>query len=256
MKQSVFISLFLAMGFLASCQKFYLAPYFGAQFAANVYAPKSSKPADDFHIPVPEFVPTIGMGIHYKYRNFTHKLNVQLVTLGVSFSVDTYNTVVHKMQGGHQHTTSKDHALFNYSIQKEENGYRKFLGQRLKLKGSIGVGFGTNKSQWQYDGEPRVTYGQLTNNTDYYTHDYTIKRKGFGIFFTPEIGFDLFNKKKKRFLSFDLFYYKGLKDMAAYDIKYTYGSYTDNIAVSRQQKVISRGTTFGAKIGFPIRLIK
>jgi hypothetical protein len=85
----------------------------------------------------------------------------------------------------------------------------------------------------------------------------TFSRTGMGIFSIVNAGFDIVSRKNKRVLSFSFFYDKGFSELVRFNIHYQYGFFNDP---SKQvdvpnQLLRSRGTSFGLKIGIPIKIL-
>jgi len=79
-----------------------------------------------------------------------------------------------------------------------------------------------------------------------------------GMFSILNAGFDVMSRKNKRVLSFSFFYNKGLSELIKFNIHYQYGFFNDpNRQVDVPNQILrSRGTSFGLKIGIPIKIIK
>jgi len=139
----------------------------------------------------------------------------------------------------------------------------RFLKNRtVKLLYSIGAGIGFNKS--------RRYYNERSNKDKFYTEyehfgapginflgwDADYKRRGIGIFITPELGFNYYNKRKKNIFTTTVFYDIGLKQMIESQQHYFYGNTVEtNKYTERYQKLFTKGSVFGFKIGFPVKIL-
>jgi hypothetical protein len=235
-------------------QRFYISPGIGIQFSVIDYI-SNPKPADkDFHVPRPKSSEIPGFTLGYVTPLFTHKIAIQKIALGINFLVQTYEGADHKYTGAYPHLTAFKHYLVSYSVQKEAENRKRFIGNSWsKFKYSLGAGIGTNKSKSYYkEAFFRNHFSMIGYHGDFFGYNYSVKSDGPGIFLMPEAGMVLFNKKGNRMMDFDLFYYQGLKNMATYNVHYYYGNSIDNINVQNDLKVKTNGTVFGLKVGLPI----
>lgn len=257
MRNILLISLFLAAGYNVRCQKLYLAPGIGAQFTSLSYFPAGGNPYDDMSMPKFQFVPTVGIGLNFKTKRFTHRLSAQYMAFGMGFKYRTYSTLLKANKSRFDLTTSLDHALIAYSIRKTFGDTRRLPRSEIHFHASMGVGVGTNRSQAYFDQFYFYDSFQKTTSVgDYAWWEYYPKREGLGVFLMPEVGLTFRNRKKQRdFLTLDLFYYKGLRNMVSYDLRYGHGNPNDNVAIQRQVLAKTRGTVFGLKLSVPIQIL-
>jgi hypothetical protein len=253
----ILLVVFLAIGFKAYCQKLYVSPNLGMQFGALNYYPKANEPASDFTSPRIKIDYSIGIGLYYKDQLVTHRLAYHNTNLGLNFRVSQRPPYAY-LGGLSGHSSSINHSIISYSFQREQFRRSKLVGNvSLKAKASLGAGFSPNRSGEFYDSVYSNNQRYVVYQTgDFFGYNYTVNREGVGIFLMPEIGFDLFNKKGKRFLNVEAYYYKGLSNMVTFDINYYYGNLNNNTRIDRHQIARNRGTHFGLKIGVPIRLLK
>ena len=264
MKKVLFFLLFFLLFHFVHGQKLYgiinlTAPFSGISYAKE-YNEEEFKPRN-VRINV-----GWGFDIVYKVKKLSHKFSFNEMPLEGSFKLVNKFMLRQYNQDGRLlgfrefiHGDAIDHFIFSYALQKVGEKEKRFLlKSRIQFNYSAGLGVSLNRSKDYYKQVFSSSSGGGYSPITYYDYDINIYREGFGLFLKGGVGGDFINKKGKRNLCFNLFFYQGLKNMAHFDIRYRYGYYNDP---SKQvdvpnQKIYSRGTTFGFSLGVPVRILK
>ncbi len=260
MKQTIFFIICISLINNSHGQKLYAVVNLNAPFSMLNYTSGHNK--QEFKPSVIRINGSWGIDVFYKPKKITHKLSVQEVPFGFYFElINKFNKPPNNSLGFNSTKYGRviDHFIVNYAIQKEVRKSQNFLFKsNIKFNYSLGLGFSLNRSKRFYkEVFPNSADGFINQWTydGYYADHY---RDGFGVFVRSTVGFDIFNKKGKRKLCFNLFYNKGLKDMAHFDIQYDYGYLNDptkQVFVPKQV-LRTRGTNMGFSLGIPITIKK
>jgi hypothetical protein len=238
---------------ITTAQTLELVPRVGFQYHGLVSSPDRPK-SSEFKKSSPEFAALIGADIKFRSQTMVHIVSIDNIALGPSFSF--YNTFADRgiipTTGAHRAASSINHLLLSYGLERESK-----TKNRLQLFYALQAGIGFNKSQNVYDSVLAPDGFGTEIGTSYMKYTIKYSRVGLGIFLTGKAGITLLNKKKKDILNLYGYWHQGLKRMATYDIRYSYGYYDyPQYQRSDQVRLHSRGTVFGVSLGFPIRLIK
>ncbi len=260
MPWKLFIIFFQVLAFKSNCQKIYTVVNLSGEFSGISYAGHHVK--EEFRPSVPKMNAIWRIDFLYRVKRLAHKISLEQSVLGKNFKLINKFKVPPYSELGFNYSsygTGIDHFIISYALQmegKKEKGF--FFKSRIKFNYFLGVGTSLNRSKEYYrDYYPSSDGGW----SDPYTYDgYEAKhyREGMGYFVKGGAGFDLINKKNKRFLCFNLFYNQGLKTMIRYDVHYQYGYWSDpQRQVDVPHQILKgRGTTFGFSIGLPITIKK
>ena len=262
MKLFLSFLIFITISTYANCQKIYSVININAPFSFLNYTNGHNRA--EFQPSVVKINNSWGIDIFYKPKKLTHRLSLQEVPFGFYFKLINKFIIPPNSDNLLGFTSTNygrviDHFILSYAIQKEAINTRKFIFKsKVRYNYSIGTGLSLNRSKRYYrEYFPNSADGYINQYTTdgYYADHY---RDGFGIFLRGTTGFDVLNKYGKRKLCFNVFYNKGLKDMAHFNIHYDYGYINDP---SRQvdvpkQVLRSRGTNIGFSLGIPITIKK
>jgi hypothetical protein len=263
MKMLFFISFLLVVTLNSYSQQINIYPTIGFLYTGLTNYGNAPKAESDFKSPIPAIAEYAGFEITYKRTNsiITHKLTLQRTVIGQTMQISSFERLgINGLR--YKHYTAVEQLLLSYQLQLMSKSNRKFLKTKsLKLLYSLGFGIGFNKSKSYYDEQfYKEQYYQEYQNVgtpglNFLGWDAAYKRRGIGIFIVPEVGAYFYNKKRKPILSATLFYDIGLKQMIESQQHYFYGNTLQpNIYVERYQKLFSRGSVFGFKIGIPIKI--
>jgi hypothetical protein len=257
MKKYLLAPLLLSNFFSASGQKLSIVPHAGISYYGFSYFPDKNSLNGGIKTPVPNIAPVYGADIIYKPGRIAHKLGLQRVTLGATFST-TFKNPNNGFQTRHTSQDGIDHWLLSYSLQMESQKLKKIIGMKFKFAGSLGVGVGLNESKWYYDNYyGRDDVGWSFSNGSFLRYSLDHQRRGPGLFLVGSGGIDFYNKKGKNNFSMSLFVNKGLNEMARFNMDITTGQTSNpGAAVTRHYTFATRGTNVGIKIGVPIRILK
>ena len=256
-------NLFLAVLFLpiiTFSQKLYIIPNFDLQYSGLSFMRNSEKNADDFKPSVPLLNYMSSIDIIYKPQKLVHKITLEYSRLGDGFKIT--NKFMSPADPGILSMSDAgaiQHFILSYSLGIESKNVHNPLGNlKLRYTGSLGMGIGFNRSKKYYKDLWYPIDNGLQDDKMYMAYLGTISRTGMGFFSIANAGFDVISRKNKRVLSFSLFYDKGFSELIKFNIHYQYGYFNDP---SRQidvpnQILRSRGTSFGLKIGVPIKILK
>ncbi|MGQ0739234.1 MAG: hypothetical protein ACT4OJ_09265 [Bacteroidota bacterium] len=264
MKEKIVIIVFLFMPVSGISQKLYGVINLTAPFSGTTYAKTYNR--EEFRPRNIRINGSWGIDFVYKAKKMNHKLSVQQVPFGEAFKlINKFMNPPYRQDSfllgfsNATHEDAIDHFIFSYGFQKEGKKEKGFLFRsRIRFNYSAGMGISFNRSKAYYNQVFSRSSGGSQNPWTYYAYEIEIHRIGPGLFLNGGAGFDFINKKGKRKLSFNIFYKQGLTNMARFDIHYQYGYWNDpakRVDVPNQ-KIYSRGTTFGFSLGVPIRIIK
>jgi hypothetical protein len=254
--------IFIVIATNTNAQKIYGVVNINAPFSYLNYTKGHNKA--EFRPSVVRINGNWGADIFYKPKKLTHKLSVQQIQFGFYFKLLNKFIVPPNSNNLLGFTTTSygqniEHFIFSYALHKEGKNNKGFIfNSKIKFNYSAGIGISLNRSKRYY----REVF---LNSSDGYANPYTYDgyyadhyRDGFGVFLRGTGGFDIFNKKGKRKLCFNVFYNQGLKDMAHFDIRYQYGYYNNPaLQVDVPKQVLrTRGTNLGFSFGVPITIKK
>lgn len=248
---------------VSKAQKLYVVPNINLQYSGLSYVTKAEAHASDFIPSVPKINGSYSIDIIYHPKNLTHKLTLDRNILGQSFGIKSkYFEYPNNATLGPRnlyHSDGIEQFILSYNIglksKKVHNPIEKI---KVIYTGSFGLGIGFNRNQAQYDWDYNsFGYGSQGNDA-YIVHKGTITKKGLGSFAIINIGLDVPNRRGESVFSFSFFYNQGFTQMVKYNIHYQYGFFTDpDRQVDVPNQVLrSRGTSFGLKVGAPIRILK
>lgn len=241
-------------------QKLEIIPHLGIHYSGISYLLRPDSHPEDFIKSAPELNGTWALSIKYKKANLSHVFRVQSVILGSSYAVKNLYSDKKLLPDFqvHRHSDGLDNYLLTYNLQTETRNFYTFIGRgKIKFYYSGGAGIGSNKSKSYYKERAIPQRYGYTFNDLYYNERIAFLRAGIGVFLTAEGGINFYNKKSKNFLTFQAFWYQGLKRMEDFSIDYNYGyfSYPQYQRSIKDVHLKSRGTVFGFTLGVPIRLI-
>ena len=249
-----YLIIFLALPNVLSAQKMYLVPDIGIHFSGLTYFSKGSNKPADLTSPVPKLAPIVGFQICYPAKHFTHRIGFQWAQSGVSFSFR--NKFSSDTSLGFRKQTvsaSVSNYIINYSILKEFKKIHLFVGRStMRYYAAIGGGgAGKGSEYWKFFNIRTEAYGQYWGS---FTREFDV---GPSLFATADAGIHFYNKKKKKIVSLNVFYYKGITQTKKFEVNYYYGYFNDpNRQVSENVTLRTRGTVFGFNLGVPITIIK
>ena len=260
-QHALFLILFIPLFSIA--QKLYVVP--GLNF--NYYGlNKVEVTRKDINTPKPHIGANWFVNVKYKTKKLIFSLSLKQSVLGTSFKVR--NIYVHDTILGIRlltHADGIDQLHATASVEKETNRFYHFVGNSLfKINFKAGFGIGFNRTQSYYKEQYSYNSYGMADPWSFIVYEQTIKRKGIGYYLSPGIGLDFYNKKKRKILFTELYYDFGLKKMTEFNMNYEYAKYlypTQNIDPNQytrvlNYKVFTRGSTFGLKIGIPIKILK
>ena len=245
---------------IVSSQKLYIVPNFDFQYSGITHVRSSERPESGFrkNMPLINFMSSID--VMYKSKNFVHKLTLENSRFGPSFIIT--NKFMAPSDLGiirMSHQSAIQHFILSYNLGMESQKIHNPFGKvRVRYTGSLGVGIGTNRSKRYYDEiEWKIEGGEGFADT-YTAYKGNHSRSGLGLFSILNAGFDIMNKNNKKILCFSFFYDKGFTELAKFDIQYIYGLYSNTTKrVDVPDQILrSRGTSYGLKIGVPIKILK
>jgi len=197
--------------------------------------------------------------VFYKPHRIIHKFTLEYNRIGDAFKIQ--NKFLAPADIGIiriSHASGIEHLILSYNLGYESKKLHNPVGKlKMRYTGSLGVGLGFQRSKTFYrDVFYPMDYGVQDGNS-YMAYLGKFSRTGMGIFSTANAGFDIISRKNKRILAFSFFYNKGFSEMIKFNIHYQYGFLNDP---ARQvdvpnQVLRSRGTSFGLKIGVPIKIL-
>jgi hypothetical protein len=264
MKKKIVILSLLCIPLFGITQRLYGIINLTAPFSGISYTKEYNK--DEFKPRNVRINGSWSLDIVYKAKKVSHKFSFNEMPFEESFKlVNKFMLPQYNPNGGLLgfkqaiHGDAIDHFIFSYALQKEGIKEKRFLFKSsLRFNYSGGLGISLNRSKDYYKEVFSRSSGGASTPSTYYGYDIDINRDGFGLFLKGVAGVDFINRNGKRKLCLSLFFYQGLKNMADFDIHYQYGYFNDpdkQVDVPNQ-KLYSRGTTFGVSLGVPIKIIK
>ena len=145
-------------------------------------------------------------------------------------------------------------------------GYQFFIQNQLNKPNAkrplffyygAGLGIGFNRSKNFYTKNYSDIYWMTINGYDNHFYEYTYNafRKHTAIFAMPEVGFTLYNKKKKPVVNASFYYNIGLTEMSEFKVNLNYGKLnTSSYNFTENQNLRTKGGVYGFKIGVPIKI--
>lgn len=252
----IFLLIYLG---LSAQGRFYITPNVDLQYSGLSFVKNSEKNANDFKRSVPLLNFMSSIDVFYKPHKLIHKITLEYSRVGDGFKVVNHflgptDIGVHTIS----HAGGFEHLILSYNLGYESKKLHNPIGNlKIRYTGSFGLGIGFNRSKAYYrDIFYPIDYGLQDGNT-YMAYLGTLSRTGMGIFSIVNAGFDIVSRKNKRVLSFSFFYNKGFTEMIKFNIHYQYGFFNDpNKQVDVPNQLLrSRGTSFGLKIGIPIKIL-
>jgi hypothetical protein len=244
---------------MATSQKLYITPNIDFQYSGLSFVKISERNTNDFKRTVPLLNYILSIDVFYKPKKFIHKITLEYNRFGDGFKV--INKFLSPTDiGTHSisHSGGFEHFILSYNLGIESKKLHNPLGKlKIRCTCSLGFGIGFNKSKSYYnDIFYPIDFG-LQDRNSYIAYLGTFSRTSMGIFSIINTGFDITNRKNKRMLSFSFFYNKGFSEMIKYNIHYQYGLFNEPNKMINvpNQTLRSRGTSFGLKIGIPIKIL-
>ena len=241
-------------------QRLYIVPNFDLQYSGLSFVRRSEKNASDFKPSIPLLNFMASLDIFYKPKKIIHKLTIESNRFGDGFGVT--NKFIHPGEIGLlgiSHSGGFDNFIISYNAGIESKKLHNPLGKlKLRYTGSLGAGIGLNRTMAYFDDVIYpIDYGWQDGNT-YIAYLGSFSKTGPGLFSIVNAGFDVISKHNKRVLNFSFFYNKGFTEMVRFYIHYQYGFFNDPARQTDVPKQVlrSRGTSFGLKIGIPIKILK
>ncbi len=251
----------LAVTINSYSQRLYILPNLGLQLSGISH--KVGSKNSDFYVSIPTFQLAYGLDLFYQKKSQKYKLSIYDNILGYSYKVIPYNNIFI----GHyelSHYTSIDNLQLSLSKVFEKKLIGKFpFNSKIQFNLSSGIGIDINNTKAYYKEQFYDKHFYIEHQTigfvlQYLGTDDTIYRKSsVGLFLINDVGFDIFSKRKKRILTFSIFYKLGFLNMAKTEVTYYYGDVGNPASEKRyKQQVATKGTNFGFKIGIPITIKK
>ncbi len=255
------VSISLAISFKTYCQRIYISPNIGMQLSGISH--KVGSKNTDFYVSVPSFQIAYGLDLFYQKNNRKYKLSFYDNILGYSYKVIPYNNIFI----GH-YILTQYYAIDNLQLSLSKVFEKKSMGKfpfksKIQFACTSGLGIDINSTKAFYKEQFSQMHFYIEHQTigfapQYIGTDDTIFRKSsVGLFLINDAGFDIFSKRKKRVLTFSLFYKLGFIKMAKTEVTYYYGDVGNPASEKKyKQQLATTGTTFGFKLGIPITIKK
>ena len=265
-KYLLFLLIIGPVSFLKA-QKLSISPFLGLHYSNIDYIKKGDAKQDDFETPGPKIAELWGIDINYRCKKILHQLTLQNTVIGEAFEIKNKYVLrtPEQLLGSYKQISQggDDYLQLKYSAKKEFSKTHKFFGKsNFKLAFSLGMGIVFDRTQDYYDNTFHALYASFGGgggpNGEYFYYQWWLKEHNSGVLATVGVGINVYKKTGKQLLYIEAFYSKGLRQMLKYSIDYKYGytQYPQYQTEVHNQIIRTRGTSFGFKIGVPIKILK
>ena len=254
---------FIFITIQAFSQQLYIIPKVSA--ANGVYTKRLIEKRIDIDTKKPQLYFQPFLDVVYQQANKSLVLSLTSNLVGNSFSIINIhsNNAVFPIVGT-EFSTGISALQLSLAVKFDSRNFSSFIGNSLiKPNYKVGMGIIFNRSQSYYKEQFSSSAAFIEDKVSQMGYTQTIQKIGNGIVLCNSVGIDIFNKRKKRILTTDLFLDFGLKNMALFNMRYEYGNYKpntltpdfpNNYTYVNNYKTTTRGTQWGIKIGIPINL--
>ncbi|MGG9960492.1 hypothetical protein [Ferruginibacter sp. SUN106] len=235
-------------------QKLFIVPGLVGQYS---YFSKATPKESDFSTK-PKFNGTWFIDVCYMPSKTLFKISLKESVLGENFNIKTNFSDTSLGFRKIEHSDGIDQLVLTFQVQKDIFANTNKSDYYLNWFYTFGAGIGFNRAKYYYDSFLIAKTIRWDGMYNYAQHTTSFVRKGLGLFLSSAIGFKWINGKGKTILISELYADLGLTRMLRVNVNYEYGTYS-NPSLHRKvddMELNSTGTTFGLKIGVPIKVLK